>query len=281
MNIVLAHGILGFKKVPVLNVEYFNGVKGRLEDKFRAHVLVTKVDPVAGIEKRGGQLQEQIMAALSGTQPILDPNKKVHIIAHSMGGLDARYLLSANANSIADYVSSLTTIGTPHRGSPVADLCYSALDGKSGIPWIGTLVGAFEKRVYEELDALGLTDGMKDLTTSSMNDFNGKYPDNKTVKYFCVGGQGRKNPSAKTCKFLLPTHAYIETITGNKEPNDGMVAISSAYREGWESIGEPWPFDHFEEVGHNLDFGLDSKHLETFHLSKYEEIVERLQTLEM
>jgi triacylglycerol lipase len=48
MNIVLAHGILGFKKIPILNLEYFNGVKAHLEDKFNARVLVTKVDSVAG-----------------------------------------------------------------------------------------------------------------------------------------------------------------------------------------------------------------------------------------
>jgi len=59
-----------------------------------------------------------------------------------------------------------------------------------------------------------------------------------------------------------------------------LVPISSALREGWERIGEPWPFDHFQEIGHNLDRGLDVLHQETFHLGKYEEIVERLQALE-
>jgi len=282
MNIVLAHGILGFKRIPILNLEYFNGVKAHLEDKFNARVLVTKVDPVAGIEKHGEQLREQITAALgqTGTEPTLDPSKKVHIIAHSMGGLDARYLLSKNENGIADYVSTLTTVGTPHSGSPLADFFYSAFDGESNIPILGTLIGAVENGVREVLDNLDIIDGLRDLTTSSMSVFNKNYQDNISVKYFCVAGQGRNDSFAKTCMALLPTHAYIKTKTGAEEANDGLVQISSALREGWERIGEPWPYDHFQEIGHNLDHGLDVLHQESFHLGKYEEIVGHLQAFE-
>jgi triacylglycerol lipase len=282
MNIVLAHGILGFKRIPILNLEYFNGVKAHLEDKFNARVLVTKVDPVAGMEKHGDQLYEQITAALgqTGAASTLDPSKKVHIIAHSMGGLDARYLLSKNENGIADYVNTLTTVGTPHTGSPMADFFYSAFDGESNIPILGTLIGAVENGAREVLGDLDIIDGLRDLTTSSMSEFNKNYPDNNSVKYFCVAGQGRNDSFAKTCIALLPTHAYIKTKTGAEEANDGLVSISSALREGWERIGEPWPFDHFQEIGHNLDRGLDVQHQETFHLGKYEEIVEQLKALE-
>src|SRR5215510_6280544 len=53
---------------------------------------------------------------------------KVHIIAHSMGGLDARYLLCNNLYGLGalDRVVSLSTISTPHRGSQVADLLVGA-----------------------------------------------------------------------------------------------------------------------------------------------------------
>ena len=44
----------------------------------------------------------------------------LHVIAHSMGGLDARYAIR-NVPQVADRVKTLVTIGTPHRGSPVAD----------------------------------------------------------------------------------------------------------------------------------------------------------------
>ena len=49
----------------------------------------------------------------------------LHIIARtSMGGLDSRFLLSNNLLGLADRVVSLSTVSTPHRGSPVADLIW-------------------------------------------------------------------------------------------------------------------------------------------------------------
>jgi triacylglycerol lipase len=276
MNIVLAHGILGFNKIPVLGVEYFNGVKAHLEEAFRAKVLVTKVSPIGSIAERAAQLQAQIDAALGGVDG-LNPAEKVNIIAHSMGGLDARQMLSDNLGGIADSVATLTTVGTPHLGSPVADLVYSPLDGQVGIPVIGHVFDTLEKKAEQALSDLDITNGLRDLTTDSMKAFNQAYPDNSKVKYFCVAGKGRGNPLAETCLLLLPAHAYMRLKTEPGEPNDGVVALSSAYRDGWEVIGEPWPFDHFEEVGHNLDTGLDVKQKASFHFGLYDQIVVRLQ----
>lgn len=45
---------------------------------------------------------------------------KVHLMAHSLGGLDARYLVS-NLD-MAAHVAQITTIATPHHGSSLATL---------------------------------------------------------------------------------------------------------------------------------------------------------------
>src|SRR5215469_10984999 len=77
------------------------------------------------IKNRAARLAEQIQARF--------PEGKVHIIAHSMGGLDSRYLLSKNLLGLDGRVASLSTVSTPHRGSPVADLVLGLLpeiDGK-------------------------------------------------------------------------------------------------------------------------------------------------------
>ena len=44
----------------------------------------------------------------------------VHIIAHSMGGLDSRILIARNHHGLANpgRIASLTTLSTPHRGKP-------------------------------------------------------------------------------------------------------------------------------------------------------------------
>lgn len=46
----------------------------------------------------------------------------INFLAHSMGGLDCRHLITHVKPQ--DYTPlSLTTIGTPHRGSPFMDWC--------------------------------------------------------------------------------------------------------------------------------------------------------------
>ena len=47
MNLVLAHGFLGFRRK--FGMDYFNGVEKFLAQTFNAKVLVTQVDPDGGI----------------------------------------------------------------------------------------------------------------------------------------------------------------------------------------------------------------------------------------
>ena len=51
--------------------------------------------------------------------------EKVNIIAHSKGGLDCRYAISEF--KIAQYVASLTTVNTPHRGCLFVDRLLNAI----------------------------------------------------------------------------------------------------------------------------------------------------------
>src|SRR5438270_12315808 len=121
MNLVLHHGIFGFATLgPVV---YFNGVRDRLTAKFPGlRIFAAQVAPDGTIERRGTELGQQIVEQMAAGGA-LDPGEPVHIIAHSMGGLDARFLLSpANPSNMSDRVTSLTTISTPHKGSPIADL---------------------------------------------------------------------------------------------------------------------------------------------------------------
>src|SRR5271170_7975990 len=118
MNIILVHGILGFREK--FGIEYFRGVAEHFREK-GLKVIAPILDPTQGIAFRGGQLCQQINRALADGD--LDPTQKTHIIAHSMGGLDSRWILSpANPNAIQAPIRSLTTISTPHLGSPIADL---------------------------------------------------------------------------------------------------------------------------------------------------------------
>jgi triacylglycerol lipase len=77
-------------------------------------VYHTNVSFAADVETRAKDLTREIQKILADTG-----HAKVHIIGHSMGGLDARQMIVHEG--MADKVATLTTIGTPHWGSPVAE----------------------------------------------------------------------------------------------------------------------------------------------------------------
>src|SRR3954451_23239426 len=111
--IVLAHGLFGFRRIglgPVTLAWYFRGIPGILRDAGN-RVLVTRVHPTAGVDRRAKKLGEQILEAF--------PDEPFHLIGHSMGGLDARALVADP--SWRRRVLTLTTIATPHLGSGIAD----------------------------------------------------------------------------------------------------------------------------------------------------------------
>jgi triacylglycerol lipase len=242
MNIVLVHGILGFRVK--FGFEYFRGVAEHFREK-GLKVLAPTLDPTQGTEYRGCQLRDQINAAFgTGT---LDPASKTHIIAHSMGGLDSRWMLSpATPIKIQAPVRSLTTISTPHKGSPIADLIDrpELLSAFSALPF-----GLIKNPLQPALDALGISlDGLRDLTTQSCQEFSAKYVDDPAVVYFSVAGSGRPHFPEAAAAFLL-LHRYTSAQTG--QANDGLVTVGSAK---WANFDQnTWPCDHGEEVGNNID----------------------------
>jgi triacylglycerol lipase len=275
MNIVLCHGILGFGRisVPGAVIDYFNSVREFLETTFAdipLTVLVTQVSPVSGIHIRGQELATQILEALKDGSLVSD--NKTHIIAHSMGGLDARFALSpANPNNIASQITSLTTISTPHGGSPVADLLCSGLDGQAPTLFLRTM----EKRIGSVIEEIGVPlAGLKDLTTDTTTKFNENCPDDKNVKYFSIAGRGRDDV-LKTNKLFIPSHLLIEIMTG--EANDGLVTLSSALHGDAKMV--LWPADHADEVGHDLDGGPSARPPNFEYLARYAEIVQNLKAL--
>ncbi len=257
MNLVLAHGFLGFQRR--YGIHYFHGVKEYLAEALpRLHlkILETEVSPLARIHLRGAQLRGQILAAMEAGE--LDPAERVHLVAHSMGGLDARWCLSpANPENIAEKVASLSTISTPHRGSPVADFLTGG----------GRLSARAGARLGPYLD-VGL--GIVDLTTDGATRFNERFPDHPEVRYFSYAGKGRPGPRP-TSLVLAPCH-WIIAQTG-AAANDGLVSVESA---AWgESPEEPWPADHADEIGHDLNQGRNAKPAFDY-LVRYRALVERL-----
>src|SRR4051794_21594508 len=110
--VILAHGMAGFERIGPLN--YFFNVASDL----RAHgetVFESQVSPYNSSGVRAAELATFIDDTLRTTKAC-----KVNLVAHSQGGLDGRYLISTL--HYGDRVAALATVGTPHQGTPVADV---------------------------------------------------------------------------------------------------------------------------------------------------------------
>lgn len=108
--ILLVHG-MGFRDHNILN--YWGRIPAALE-QLGCTVFYGNQDANGMIETNGAFLKQRI-------EEIISENgfEKINIIAHSKGGLDARYAISVLG--MGKYVASLTTISTPHNGSVTVD----------------------------------------------------------------------------------------------------------------------------------------------------------------
>lgn len=107
--IILVHGIM-IKDI------FFIKTFGQIDRilKIQGHkVYKSCIDGVGSIETNAEMLKQEIIDICGkfGTD-------KVNIIAHSKGGLDSKYMIQ-NLD-MEDHVASLTTLCTPHKGSPFA-----------------------------------------------------------------------------------------------------------------------------------------------------------------
>jgi triacylglycerol lipase len=214
--IVLAHGLFGFDRIAlgkIILTSYFRGIPEFLRSGGN-RVLVTRVPSISGVKSRARALAEQIDLAF--------PDQPVHVIGHSMGGLDARHLAADPRWS--GRVLSLTTIGTPHLGSALAD-CARLRAG----------------RVYRLLRLMGIEHrGFLDVTRRAARAVNRRGSAPSGVPSFSVAG----NPSSdQVCWPLKPFFDLLSELEG---PNDGLVSVKSAL--GFGTPLPSWPVDHLRQT---------------------------------
>ena len=122
--IVLVPGIFAFDSIA--SIDYWYKIPAALQSQ-GATVYVPKINAFDSSAKRGEALIAQLenIRATSGGKIT-----KFNLMGHSQGGITARYVM----NTRPDLVASVTTMHTPHQGSPIADLV-------TGIAPAGTLQG--------------------------------------------------------------------------------------------------------------------------------------------
>ena len=143
---------------------------------------------------------------------------KVNIIAHSKGGLDARYAVSCLG--MDKHVASLTTINTPHRGCVFADSLLQKAPDKLKNGLARRYNAILRKCGDENPDFIA---AVTDLTAESCRKFNEDVPDRAGVLYSSVAS---KMNSWSSGRFPLNlSHILVRPYDGE---NDGLVSVESA-----------------------------------------------------
>ena len=260
--IVFSHGMAGFIQVGTdqFGLDYWYQI---LPDLARngANVWATRVSPFNSSEIRGEQLLEQVkeIAAITGAD-------KVNLIGHSHGGPTIRYV----AGSEPKLVASLTTVGAPHKGSPVGDLILKAEGTAIEAPLVGTInlvskaitwAQGLDPNSYPH-DSLA---GGSSLTLAGSAKFNQKYPIGMPSTTCGEGAYSWKHADGQIYNYsftgvgqvtnlLDPDSALKVTallIDGGKE-NDGLVSRCSA--KFGKTIRDNYNWNHLDEV--NMVLGL-------------------------
>ncbi len=253
----------GPAKYPLVLVHGFMDKGGAfvgLEPALRAdgHVVeLVSLPPVAPIAVRAERLAQQVDAIL-----VMHGAAKVNLIAHSMGGLDSRYLV--HQLGYADRVASITTIGTPHRGSAVADAVLGWTDANNAwVEWLTDKLVAVVEDQFDGSDDEDLVGALEDLSTEGTADFNAKTPD--AAEVFYQSWAGVSSPIARwqsgvegECGDIWAHTPYflgfgndrmgamlvpLSYVVGGT--NDGVVSIHSA---SWGRMRGCVPADHLDQV---------------------------------
>jgi triacylglycerol lipase len=245
VGFVLAHGLAG-------SVDSYDPavVAALRTDGF--YVLRDAVPPVESVAVRAAALASQVDSFIAANQ--LD---RVHLIAHSMGGLDARYLISKLG--YAPKIRSLTTLQTPHRGSPLADLALGITHSLSVSQQDAIL--AITEVLGPNVTADQLHRALVDLAEASAPAFNAAISDAASVTYYSYAGFstvfGVGNPHADTAcaasGAATPEPSSLPgalQVTGpivaggiDLRPHDGVVPIDSAR---WGQFLGCLPTDHLD-----------------------------------
>ncbi len=235
--IVLMHGFAGFKNIGMGDIQlfdYFNGVQ-RILTRTGYQVFAPEVSPFnTPLDRAHDWLHEiEQIRELTGAE-------KVHLVAHSQGGLDARVLIAPNDSAqdtplgplmglgYSPHVASLTTIATPHLGSVLVDRLDKARSEKRTI--LKGLVDFLSIAAWiykgEAQDAYG---ALATISREYMTrHFNPIIRDVTSVPCFAIAGDPlggkRVNP------LMIDSYETLRTIQRKQGggANDGLVAVESA-----------------------------------------------------
>ncbi len=217
---------------------------GTIPDYLKQHgcdVYTAQQDAFLSISDNAIKLKFRILDILEKSK-----KKKINIIGHSKGGLEARYLVSKLG--MDNHISSVTTLGSPHQGTHLADMVL----GRIPLP-------KFAAARLVNLYAMMIGDNRPDslravvqMTVDGMKKFNDEVPDSAKVYYQSYASHVNKEYPNVVWKTMA---SIMKDYEGK---NDGMVGIESSKWGNYRGIMQSetaTSVSHGDMVGLSQFFG--------------------------
>lgn len=259
--ILMVHGAF-FRDIKHLN--YWGRIPGDLTDN-GATVYFGNHQSAAAIRDSAKELAARIRSIVEETGC-----EKVHVIAHSKGGLDSRAALAYEG--IAPLVASVTTVNSPHHGCHFADFLLNHADESLRNKVAAAYNTAARVLGDKEPDFLAAT---RDLTASSCAAFNQETEGEAGhIEGILCRSIGSKMDRATGGQFPLNFSYLLASFFDG--PNDGLVSETSAK---W---GESYTFltaSGKRGISHGDVIDLNRTNIEGFDVREfYVELVADLKT---
>lgn len=205
--LLLVHGV-GFR-----DLRYFN-YWGRIPRELMrngAVIFYGNQEAFGTVVYNGEDIKKKILEILRETG-----SEKVNIIAHSKGGLDARYAISKLG--MAPYVASLTTMSTPHRGCRFVDYACRLPE------WLYRFIAGCFDRTFRKFGDRNpdFYTATRQFSTEETRRLNEEMPDIPGVYYQSYASRMKH---AWSHLLLSVPYCMIKPLEGE---NDGLVSVASA-----------------------------------------------------
>ncbi len=205
--LIMLHGV-GFRDLKYLN--YWGRIPKELI-KNGAEVYYGNQEAWGTIEDNAEDVKKKILEITKTTGA-----QKVNIIAHSKGGLDARYMISKLG--MEEYTASLTTISTPHRGSFVMDFADKLPDKL--VSFIGRQINKYFKVIGDKNP--DFEKASKQFLTKNAAKFNEEVDNSSNVYY-----QSYATVMSRAHSDYILFFPYLIGRFSTRL-NDGLVSVDSA-----------------------------------------------------
>ena len=228
--IMLVPGIFAFDSISV--VDYWYQIPAAIESR-GGTAYVAKINAFDSSVGRGEELiaqLEEIKAASGGKI------EKFNLMGHSQGGMTSRYVMETRP----DLVASVTTMHTPHTGSPIADLVTDVAPPGT---LRGTAFGAFVDAVGNLVNLLSYNKKSDSDIYAMLGEFNAAGSANFNAEYSyglpsSECGQGPSNVTINGEDIKLYSWSGTGRITAAGDISDALFAITGlAFDEGEKNDG--------------------------------------------